>query len=148
LVQADRAGAADRRRDLHRAQAVRFDGRDHYVAASGIGVLIGFYDGAVGPGTGSFLIFALVGFLGYNFLQASAKAKIANVATNLGAIIIFALHGSPLWLLGLIMGAANMLGGLLGARTAVARGSRFVRVIFLVVVSALIVRLAYDVFHG
>ena len=128
--------------------ALRFDGRDHYVAASGIGVLIGFYDGAVGPGTGSFLIFALVGFLGYNFLQASAKAKIANVATNLGAIIIFALHGSPLWLLGLIMGAANMLGGLLGARTAVARGSRFVRVIFLIVVSALILRLAYDVFHG
>ena len=75
--------------------ALRFDGRDHYVAASVVGVLIGFYDGAVGPGTGSFLIFALVGFLGYNFLQASAKAKIANVATNLGAIIIFAAPRRP-----------------------------------------------------
>jgi uncharacterized membrane protein YfcA len=128
--------------------ALRFDGRDHYVAASGVGILIGFYDGAVGPGTGSFLIFALVGFLGYNFLQASAKAKIANVATNLGAIAVFAAHGSPLWILGLVMGTANMLGGLLGARTAVARGSRFVRVIFLVVVSALILRLAYDVFYS
>ena len=128
--------------------ALRFDGRDHYLAASGVGVLIGFYDGAVGPGTGSFLIFALVGLLGYNFLQASAKAKIANVATNLGAILVFALHGAPLWGLGLIMGAANMLGGLLGARTAVARGSRFVRVIFLVVVSALILRLAYAVFFA
>lgn len=128
--------------------ALRFDGRDHYVAASAVGVLIGFYDGAVGPGTGSFLIFALVGFLGYNFLRASAKAKIANVATNLGAIAVFALHGAPLWGLGLIMGAANMLGGLLGARTAVARGSRFVRIIFLVVVSALILRLAYDVFFA
>ena len=94
--------------------ALRFDGRDHYVAASVVGVLIGFYDGAVGPGTGSFLIFALVGFLGYNFLQASAKAKIANVATNLGAIIIFAVNGALLCILGLIMGAANMLGGLLG----------------------------------
>jgi uncharacterized membrane protein YfcA len=126
--------------------ALRFDGRNHYLAAGGVGVLIGFYDGAVGPGTGSFLIFALVGLLGYNFLQASAKAKIANVATNLAAIAVFALSGAPLWGLGLIMGAANMLGGLLGARTAVARGSRFVRAIFLVVVSALILRLAYDVF--
>jgi uncharacterized membrane protein YfcA len=128
--------------------ALRFDGRDHYLAAGGVGVLIGFYDGAVGPGTGSFLIFALVGLLGYNFLQASAKAKIANVATNLGAIAVFALSGAPLWRLGLIMGAANMCGGLLGARTAVARGSRFVRVVFLVVVSALILRLAYDVFFA
>ncbi|MFG1908175.1 sulfite exporter TauE/SafE family protein [Kribbella sp. NPDC048928] len=128
--------------------ALRFDGRNHYLAAGGVGVLIGFYDGAVGPGTGSFLIFALVGLLGYNFLQASAKAKIANVATNLAAIAVFALSGAPLWGLGLIMGAANMLGGLLGARTAVARGSRFVRAIFLVVVSALILRLAYDVFFA
>ncbi|TDD16932.1 sulfite exporter TauE/SafE family protein [Kribbella turkmenica] len=128
--------------------ALRFDGKDHYLAACAVGVLIGFYDGAVGPGTGSFLIFALVGFLGYNFLQASAKAKIANVATNLGAIAVFAVSGAPLWILGLIMGAANMLGGLLGARTAVARGSRFVRIVFLVVVSALILRLAYDVFWG
>ena len=111
-------------------------------------VSIGFYDGAVGPGTGSFLIFALVGLMGYNFLRASAKAKIANVATNLGAILVFAAHGAPLWTLGLIMGLANMLGGLLGARTAVARGSRFVRIIFLVVVSALILRLSYDVFRN
>ncbi|WP_328322766.1 TSUP family transporter [Kribbella sp. NBC_00382] len=132
--------------DLGSATVLRLDGRAHYVAASLVGLLIGFYDGAVGPGTGSFLIFALVGLMGYNFLRASAKAKIANVATNLGAILVFAAHGAPLWRLGLIMGAANMLGGLLGARTAVARGSRFVRVIFLVVVSALILRLAYDVF--
>ncbi|TDO50002.1 hypothetical protein EV643_105232 [Kribbella sp. VKM Ac-2527] len=128
--------------------ALRFDGQTHYAVAGAVGVLIGFYDGAVGPGTGSFLIFALVGLLGYNFLQASAKAKIANVATNLGAIAVFAAHGSPLWALGLTMGVANMLGGLLGARTAVARGSRFVRIIFLTVVSALILRLAYDIFFA
>ena len=126
--------------------ALRFDGRAHYVAAGAVGALIGFNDGAVGPGTGSFLIFALVGLMGYNFLRASAKAKIANVATNLAAIAVFAASGAPLWALGVTMGLANMLGGLLGARTAVARGSRFVRVIFLVVVSALILRLGYDVF--
>jgi uncharacterized protein len=132
--------------DLGSATILRFDGRAHYLAAGLVGLLIGFYDGAVGPGTGSFLIFALVGLMGYNFLRASAKAKIANVATNLAAIAVFAVHGAPLWRLGLIMGLANMVGGLLGARTAVARGSRFVRVIFLVVVSALILRLGYDVF--
>lgn len=130
---------------LGAATALRFEGHQHYLAAGAVGVLIGFYDGAVGPGTGSFLIFALVGLLGYNFLRASAKAKIANAATNLGAIAMFSLQGGPLWKLGLLMGTGNMLGGLLGARTAVARGTQFVRVIFLVVVSALILRLGYDV---
>ena len=128
--------------------ALRFDGRDHYVAASAVGVLIGFYDGAVGPGTGSFLIFALVGFLGYNFLQASAKAKIAKRRHESRRDPDLRPARRPTLAARPDHGRANMLGGLLGARTAVARGSRFVRIIFLVVVSALILRLAYDVFHG
>ena len=124
--------------------ALRFDGRDHYVAASGIGVLIGFYDGAVGPGTGSFLIFALVGFLGYNFLQASAKAKIANLATNLGALTVFAPGGYIVWRVAVVMAVANVAGGYVGARTAVSRGNHFVRVVFIVVVGAFIVRIGGD----
>ena len=72
--------------------------------------------------------------LGYGFLEASAKAKIANLVTNLSAIAVFAGHGSVLWGLGLVMGAANLLGGLLGARTAIARGNAFVRRVFLLVV--------------
>jgi len=109
------------------------------------GLVIGFYDGIAGPGTGSFLVFTLVGLLGYAFLEASAKAKIANVATNVGALIVFVPQHAVLWSLGLLMGVANLGGGLLGARTAVARGSSFVRVVFLLVVGALIVRLGYDV---
>lgn len=83
--------------------------------------------------------------LGYAFLEASAKAKIVNAATNLGALVVFAVAGAPVWRLGLLMGAANIAGAYLGARMAVARGSRFVRVVFLVVVGALVVRLAWDV---
>ena len=86
------------------------------------GLAIGFYDGALGPGTGSFFVFTLVGLLGYSFLEASAKAKMANWATNLGALLVFVPQGAVLWKVGLVMGVANLLGGYLGARTAVARG--------------------------
>ncbi len=125
--------------------ALRHAGRRHHGTAAAIGAAIGFYDGILGPGTGSFLVFAMVSLLGYAFLQASAKAKIVNFATNLGALLFFVPHGSVYWGLGLLLGAANMVGGYLGARTAAARGSSFIRVAFLVVVSVLIVRLGWDV---
>ena len=83
--------------------------------------------------------------LGYSFLQASAKARIVNLATNLGALLVFIPQGAPLWRLGLLMGAANVVGGWIGAHTAIRKGSRFVRVVFLVVVAGLVVRLAWDV---
>ena len=66
--------------------------------------VIGFYDGAIGPGTGSFLVFALVGLIGYTFLEASAKAKIANLATNLGALLCLRAQGAVMWKVGLLMG--------------------------------------------
>lgn len=121
--------------------ALRFTGRRHLALAMLTGLAIGFYDGALGPGTGSFFVFTLVGLLGYSFLEASAKARLANWATNLGALVVFVPQDAVLWRLGLAMGAANLVGGYLGARTAVARGSRFVRVFFIVVVSAFILRI-------
>lgn len=124
---------------------LRHSGSRHYVTAGVIGFVIGVYDGLIGPGTGSFLIIALVAALGYDFLQASAKAKVVNVATNLGAILLFSLHGSVLWVFGILLGLANMAGGYLGSRMAVARGSRFIRVLFLGVVVVLIMKLGYDV---
>jgi hypothetical protein len=126
---------------LGEATALRWHGRRHHAAAGAAGLSIGFYDGILGPGTGSFLVFTLVGLLGYAFLEASAKAKIVNLATNLGALCVFAPQGAVLWGLGLLMGLANLLGGYAGARTAVARGSAFVRVVFLVVVTGLVLRL-------
>ncbi|MGZ4597638.1 MAG: sulfite exporter TauE/SafE family protein [Actinomycetes bacterium] len=126
-------------------QALRWGGRRHHVAAGIGGFGIGFYDGIFGPGTGSFLVFLLVGLLGYSFIQASAKARIVNLATNLGALLVFIPQGAPLWGLGLLMGACNVTGGWLGAHTAIRKGSRFVRIVFLVVVTGLIVRLGYEV---
>jgi len=134
-----------RRPDLGNVTALRLTPRRHLAAAAAIGVGLGFYDGVFGPGTGSFLVFALVGVLGYAFLEASAQARIVNLATNLGAIAVFAPQGAPLWGPGLCMCAAAVVGGYVGARTAIARGSRFVRVVFLVVVGALSLRLAYDI---
>ena len=83
--------------------------------------------------------------LGYGFLEASAKAKIVNMATNAGALLFFLPHGSLLWGVGLMLGLANMAGGYLGARTAVKQGSSFVRVVFLLVVGSLIIKLGFDV---
>jgi uncharacterized membrane protein YfcA len=126
----------------------RFHGHRHVLAAGACGLGIGWYDGAIGPGTGTFLVFTLVGLLGMDFLRASASAKIGNAATNLGALLVFIPQGAPLWRLGLLMGACNLVGGLLGARTALARGSAFIRIVFLVVAAALIVRLAVQVVQG
>lgn len=125
--------------------ALRFTGHRHTLAAMGTGLAVGFYDGALGPGTGSFFVITLVSLLGYNFLEASAKARLANWATNLAALCVFVPQGAVLWGVGLLVGAANLVGGYLGARVAVARGARFVRVFFIVVVSAFVVRLGGDV---
>ena len=130
---------------LGEVTALRWAGRRHTGAAMVFGFAVGFYDGALGPGTGSFFVFALVGLLGYNFLEASAKARIANWATNLGALLLFVPQGAVLWQVGLVMGACQLLGGYVGARVAVSRGSRFVRALFVVVVAGFIARIGGDV---
>ena len=129
---------------LGRETDLRFSGHRHLLAGTGVGFLVGMYDGALGPGTGSFLVFALVGLLGYAFLQASALAKIANFATNLAALAIFIPQGAVMWKVGLLMGLGNLIGGYLGARTAVAKGAGFVRIVFVIVVGAFIVKIGLD----
>jgi uncharacterized membrane protein YfcA len=107
---------------------------------------MGFYDGFFGPGTGSFLVFIFVRWLGYDFLNASASAKLLNVTTNFAALVLFAFKGHVWWHLALPMAVANVAGSLLGTRLAMKHGSGFVRVIFIVVVSALIVKTSYDAY--
>lgn len=119
-------------------------GGAHYLRTAAIGLTVGAYDGILGPGTGSFFVILLVAVLGYGFLEASAKAKIANLVTNLSAIAVFAQHGSVIWKLGLSMGAANLVGGFIGARMAIRHGNAFVRQVFLVVIGGLVVKLGYD----
>jgi uncharacterized membrane protein YfcA len=133
------------RPELGEATELRFSGHRHTAAAMATGFVIGVYDGALGPGTGSFFVFTLVGLLGYSFLEASAKARMANWATNLAALVVFVPQGAVLWTTGLVMGACNLAGGYLGARVAVAKGTRFVRVFFVVVVTAFVVRIGGEV---
>jgi uncharacterized protein len=105
---------------------------------------IGFYDGFFGPGTGSFLMLLFVRVYGFDFLHASAAARMINVATNAGALLLFGLLGEIHWGLGLALGVCNALGSVLGTHTAVKHGSQFVRVIFIAVVICLIAKTAVD----
>lgn len=126
---------------LGEATRLRFSGRRHVALAMLAGVIIGFYDGARAQGTGSFFVFSLVGLLGYSFLDASAKARLANMATNLGSLVVFLPMGAVMWRVGLVMAVCNIVGGYVGARVAVAKGAAFVRVFFLAVVAAFVVRI-------
>jgi len=111
-----------------------------------ISLVIGFYDGFIGPGAGSFLVLAFIAILGFDFMQASANAKMVNLSTNLGSIVLFLLKGSILWSVAVPMAISNALGGIIGARLAVKKGNRFIRIFFLLVVTATLLRFGYDVF--
>ncbi|GGG10336.1 UPF0721 transmembrane protein [Rhodococcoides trifolii] len=109
-------------------------------------VVIGFYDGLFGPGTGTFLIITFAALLGTEFVRSAAMAKVLNLGSNLGALIFFASTGNVLWLLGLAMAVANVAGAVVGSRMALTKGSGFVRIVLLVVVLALVVRLGWQQF--
>jgi uncharacterized protein len=111
-----------------------------------IGIALGFYDGFFGPGTGSFLILAFISILGFDFLQASAHAKIVNAFTNMASIIIFGWHGNIIWAYALPMAVFNLFGSFIGSRMAILKGNTFVRKIFLFVIFLMILRYGYDIF--
>jgi len=134
------------RKDMGREHAPRLGGRSEMLVASAIGLLLGFYDGFFGPGTGSFLVFLFVRMLGYDFLNASASAKLINTATNLAALILFALKGHVWWHYALALAIANVLGSIMGTHMALKHGAGFVRGVFIFVVSALILKTGYDAF--
>ena len=134
------------KKDLGHTHAPRHARGRETLLACVIGLVIGWYDGFFGPGTGSFFIFLFVRLLGYDFLNASASAKLLNVATNLAAITLFAIKGHVWWKIGLTMAVANVLGSLIGTRLALKHGAGFVRGVFVVVVSALILKTGYDAF--
>ena len=134
------------KKDLGSLHAPLHEGAKEKFLAIGLGAGIGFYDGFFGPGTGSFLVFLFVRYFGFDFLRASAAAKVVNVATNFAALLYFVPSGNLVWQLGLLMAAFNVTGSLLGTRLAIRHGSGFVRQIFLLVVSALILKFGYDTF--
>ncbi|WP_432221539.1 sulfite exporter TauE/SafE family protein [Flavobacterium sp. TMP13] len=122
--------------------------KEQMVYAIVISVVVGFYDGFIGPGTGSFFVVAFIALLGFDFLHASANAKMVNLATNFGSIVLFTLKGKIIWSIALPMAACNALGGWLGAKLAINKGNSFIRVFFLVVVIGTLLRFAYDVFYA
>jgi uncharacterized membrane protein YfcA len=134
------------RKELGRHHAPRWHGAQEAALASTIGAAVGFYDGFFGPGTGSFFVFLFVRALGYDFLHASASAKLLNTATNAAALALFAWKGHVWWHLALVIAVANVAGSLAGTRLALKHGAGFVRGVFIAVVAALIGKTAYDAF--
>lgn len=110
------------------------------------GFIIGFYDGLIGPGTGTFFILVFIAFLGKDFLHASANAKVLNVATNFASLLYLGSTGHIVFKYAIPMACFNVLGSFFGTRLALLKGNAFVRIFFLVVVFATILRFAYDIF--
>ncbi|MDI1256667.1 MAG: TSUP family transporter [Flavobacterium sp.] len=113
-----------------------------------ISICVGFYDGFIGPGTGSFFVLAFITLLGFDFLNASANAKMVNLATNFGSICLFVIKGKIIWHIALPMAVCNGLGGYVGAKLAISKGNKFIRIFFLIVIIGTLIRFAYDVFSG
>lgn len=111
-----------------------------------ISLVLGFYDGFIGPGAGSFMMLAFITMLGFDFLTAGAHTKMVNLASNLGSLVFFIISGKILWAIAIPMAVCNALGGLLGARLAILKGNAFIRLFFLAVVVIVIIRFAWDVF--
>lgn len=137
-----------RQKQFGQHHAPRFSGLIAMLIALLTGGVIGFYDGFFGPGTGSFLILLFVRVFGFDFLHASAAAKVVNVATNLAALAFFVPHTDWLPWVALGMALCNVAGALLGSRLALRHGNRLVRQVFLLVAGALILRFAWDTIYG
>lgn len=108
--------------------------------------VIGFYDGLIGPGTGTMLMILLVAVMGFAFVGASAIAKVVNATTNLASIIVVGLKLGIFWKLALLLGGANLIGGYLGSHVAIKKGSGFIRFFYLIVTGLLIMRLGYSLY--
>lgn len=132
--------------DLGKLENLRHVPKQRIQIGAIAGAVIGFYDGIFGPGTGSFLMLILLATLGYAFITASAIAKVVNVATNVGALIVFGINGAVIWQIGIIMGFANITGAIIGSRLAIKGGSTLVRKVFLLVTIVLIVRVGIATF--
>jgi len=110
-----------------------------------VSIIVGFYDGFIGPGTGTFFILGFITLLGMDFLKASTNAKLINLATNFGSICLFLIKGQIIWKIALPMAICNALGGFVGAKLAINKGNKFIRIIFILVILLSICRFGYEV---
>lgn len=134
------------KKDLGKVKTKTLSTRRQILYGSIVGLVVGFYDGFFGPGTGSFLVLAFVIILGFEFVEASAYAKVINCVTNFFALVVFIRQGNYILELAILMAIFNILGSVTGTRLAIRKGNRFIRIIFILIVSLLIVRYAYDIY--
>ena len=134
------------KKDLGQIHTTLHAGKKEIFLGMLAGAVIGYYDGIFGPGTGSFLLFMFVKVFAFDFLHASASAKLVNVATNAAAILFFVPTGHVLWMIGLTLAMCNILGSLAGTALALRYGSGFIRIFFLLLLIFLIGRMGYDLF--
>lgn len=134
------------KRDFGQSQKEQITESKAVLYSSFFGFVVGIYDGFLGPGTGSFLILFFVSTIGFDFLLASAHAKVVNLATNIGAVIYFLATDNVLWSFALPMAFFNLTGSFVGSRLAMLKGNRFIRLFFLGVIFLMILRYGYDIF--
>ena len=137
-----------RKKNLGQHESFRFSEKQLPWVAAGIGALLGFYNGFVGPGTGSLLVFAFVSVVGYSFLNASGISKVVNVIADVSSLVFFLIHKYVLFHLALPMLVCNVAGSYFGSRMAVLRGNEFIRKVFLVVVAGIVLRFAWDLLRA
>jgi uncharacterized membrane protein YfcA len=134
------------KKDFGAAVKSRKTPRQEFIIGGLFALIIGFYDGFIGPGAGSFMVLFFISILGFDFLKASAHAKFVNVATNTGSILFFAGSAHILYHFAIPMAVCNFLGSMVGARLAILKGNTFIRIFFLMVVAGTIIRFGYDIF--
>ena len=134
------------KKDFGISSSRNISSKKEFIWGSLFALLIGFYDGFIGPGAGSFMVLFFISILGYDFLKASAHSKLMNVATNLGSIIFFSGSGHILYHYAIPMAICNFTGSLIGSRLAILKGNKFIRIFFLIVIAGTIIRFGYDIF--
>ena len=132
------------RKDLGLKEERRFHPKHETIAAVSIGAATGFYNGLIGPGTGTIMVFAFVSFMGLDFLKSSAVSKAANVSADLSSWTVLLLSGFVFWILTIPLIIGNMIGSYIGSHMAIRKGQAFIRAIFLIIVLALIARQAWQ----
>ena len=136
------------KKDFGQVHAPKFEAREELFRMALIGGFVGFYDGFFGPGAGSFFVFILVRWLGFDFLHASAGAKILNTASNSAALLLFSMDGYIWWHIAIPLAIANVAGSFLGTRLALKKGAGFIRYFFILVVFVLIIKTSYEFIWG
>lgn len=132
------------RKDFGQREHLPADSASMRRRAGLVGAVTGFYNGLIGPGTGTLMVFAFVGLVGFDFLGASALAKLANVAADLSSWLSLMLSGFVVWTVALPLIIGNMLGSFVGSKLAIRKGDAFIRRVFLVAVLGLIARVLWQ----